>query len=54
MALEIDIADSLSAGRITRFLDKLAHYHGYPLKIRVNNGSEYTASRFTSWAKSME
>ena len=38
MALEIDIADSLSADRITRYLDRLTHYHGYPLKIQVNNG----------------
>jgi putative transposase len=33
-ALGIDIAVSLPAGRITRYLDKLAEYHGYPLKIR--------------------
>ena len=51
-ALGIDIAVSLSAGRITRYLDRLAQYHGYPLKIRVDNGAEFTANRFTSWAKS--
>ena len=33
-------------------LDRLAQYHGYPLKIRVDNGAEFTANRFTSWAKS--
>ena len=54
MALEIDIADSLSADKITRYLDRLTHYHGYPLKIRVDNGAEFTANRFTSWAKSIE
>ena len=43
---------SLSAGKITRYLDRLAQYHGYPLKIRVDNGAEFTANRFTSWAKS--
>ncbi|WP_143558199.1 DDE-type integrase/transposase/recombinase, partial [Snodgrassella alvi] len=41
-ALGIDIAVSLPAGRITRYLDKLAEYHGYPLKIRVDNGPEFT------------
>ena len=51
-ALGIDIAVSLSAGRITRYLDRLAQYHGYPLKIRVDNGTEFTSNRFTSWAKS--
>ena len=47
-ALGIDIAVSLSAARITRYLDILAQYHGYPLKIRVDNGTEFTSNRFTS------
>jgi putative transposase len=51
-ALGIDIAVSLPAGRITRYLDKLAKYHGYPLKIRVDNGPEFTGNTFTNWAKS--
>jgi putative transposase len=51
-ALGIDIAVSLPAERITRYLDKLAEYHGYPLKIRVDNGSEFTGKTFINWAKS--
>ncbi|WP_143558347.1 DDE-type integrase/transposase/recombinase, partial [Snodgrassella alvi] len=51
-ALGIDIAVNLPAGRITRYLDKLAKYHGYPLKIRVDNGSEFTGKTFIDWAKS--
>ncbi|WP_100153988.1 IS3 family transposase [Snodgrassella alvi] len=51
-ALGIDIAVSLPAGRITRYLDKLAEYHGYPLKIRVDNGPEFTGKTFIDWAKS--
>ncbi|MCO6536722.1 MAG: IS3 family transposase, partial [Gilliamella sp.] len=47
-ALEIDIAVSLPAGRIT----KLAEYLGYPLKIRVDNGPEFTGKTFINWAKS--
>ena len=50
-ALGIDIAVSLPAERITRYLDKLAEYHGYPLKIRVDNGPEFTGNTFTNWAK---
>ncbi|WP_081297744.1 DDE-type integrase/transposase/recombinase [Gilliamella sp. GillExp13] len=50
--LGIDIAVSLPAGRITRYLDKLAEYHGYPLKIRVDNGPEFTGKTFINWAKS--
>ena len=51
-ALVIDMAVSLPAGRITRYLDKLAEYHGYPRKIRVDNGPEFTGNTFTNWAKS--
>nr|WP_275415301.1 integrase core domain-containing protein [Snodgrassella gandavensis] len=51
-ALGIDIAVSLLAGRITRYLAKLAEYHGYPLKIRVDNELEFTGNTFTNWAKS--
>ena len=51
-ALGIDIAVSLPAGRITHYLDKLAEYHGYSRKIRVDNGPEFTGNTFTNWAKS--
>ncbi|SCB86916.1 putative transposase [Gilliamella bombicola] len=51
-ALGIDIAVSLPAGRVIRYLDKLAEYHGYPLKIRVDNGPEFTGKTFINWAKS--
>lgn len=47
-ALGIDITVSLSADRIIRYLDRLALYHGYTLKIRVDNGAEFIAKRFTS------
>ncbi|MCO6561200.1 MAG: hypothetical protein J6574_08915 [Gilliamella sp.] len=45
--LGIDIAASLPASRISRYLDKLAEYHGYPLKIRVDNRSKFTGNTFT-------
>jgi putative transposase len=32
--------------------DKLAGYHGYPLKIRVDNKPEFTGKIFIDWAKS--
>jgi putative transposase len=51
-ALGIDIAVSLPAERITRYLDKLAKYHGYPLTIRVDNGPEFNGKTFIDWAKS--
>jgi putative transposase len=36
---------------VTRYLDKLAEYHGCPLKIRVDNGPEFTGRIFINWAK---
>jgi putative transposase len=51
-ALGIDMMDSFPAGRMRRYLVKLAKYHGYPLKIRVDNGVEFTGNKFTNWAKS--
>ncbi|PIT09780.1 hypothetical protein BHC46_07215 [Snodgrassella alvi] len=50
-ALGIDIAVSLPADRISRYLDKLTKYHSYPLKIQVDNGSELTGKTFIDWAK---
>ena len=47
-ALGIDIAVSLPAGRITCYLDKLAEYPGYPRKIWVDNGPEFTRNTFTN------
>ncbi|PIT59640.1 DDE-type integrase/transposase/recombinase [Snodgrassella alvi] len=47
-ALSINIAASLPAGRIIRYLDKLAEYHGYLLRIRLDNGSEFIGNMFTN------
>jgi putative transposase len=50
--LDIDIAVSLPDGRVTCYLDKLAKYYSYPLKIRVDNGLAFTGKTFINWAKS--
>jgi putative transposase len=47
VALGIDIAVSLPAGRVTRYLDKLAEYHGYPLKIRIDWAKSYDKAYVT-------
>ena len=46
--LGIDITVSLSAGRITRYSDRLAQYQSYSLKIRIDKEAKFTANRFTS------
>jgi transposase InsO family protein len=46
------IINVFTAGRVTRYLNKLAEYHGYAPTIRVDNGSEFTGKTFIDWAKS--
>jgi putative transposase len=49
--LGIDIATSMPSLRVIQYLDRLAQWHGYPEKIRVDNGSEFTSRVFVDWAK---
>ena len=48
--LGIDIGTGMPSARVTRYLDQLAAWHGYPEKVRVDNGPEFTSSEFTEWA----
>ena len=50
-ALGIDMVVSLPVDRMSRYLDKLAEYHAYPLKIRVDKGAEFTGKTFIDWTK---
>ncbi len=49
--LGIEVDTSLPALRVTRVLDQIALWRGYPQRIRVDNGPEFTAAAFQSWAK---
>ena len=48
--LGIDVNTCMPASRVVRYLDQLAAWHGYPVKIRVDNGPEFTSSQFVDWA----
>ena len=48
--LGMDIGTGMPAKRVTRYLDQLAAWHGYPEKVRVDNGPEFTSSEFINWA----
>ena len=50
-ALGILASSSLPSARITRWLDRLAEKHGYPDRIRVDNGPENLSKHFQQWAK---
>ncbi len=49
--LGIEIATSLAAPRVTRFLDQLIELHGKPAAIRCGNGPEFTSEKLTDWSK---
>lgn len=49
--LGIDVAISIASVRVTRYLDGIALKHGYPERIRVDNGSEFTSHKFMKWAE---
>ena len=53
-ALGIDLATSISALRVTRFLDQLIEIYGKPAAIRCDNGPELTSGVFTEWCKSRD
>jgi len=49
--LGIDIATSIPASRVIRFMEQLIEIHGQPLAIRCDNGSELTSDAFTEWCQ---
>ncbi len=49
-ALAIEIDTSLSAKRVTRVLNRLIAEQGKPVRIRVDNGPEFTSNELTMWA----
>ena len=53
-ALSILASYSLPSLRITRWLDDIASWRGYPKKIRVDNGPENISKIFFNWAKNHE
>lgn len=50
----IDIATSIPATRVTRFLEQLIEIHGKPAAIRCDNGPELTSYAFTEWCKTKD
>ena len=49
--LAIEIDTSLSAKRVTRVLDRVIDEQGKPVRIRVDNGPEFTSHELTAWAE---
>ena len=51
-ALGIDVAVSIPASRVIRFVEQLIEIHGKPCAIRCDNGTELTSQAFTDWCAS--
>lgn len=50
-ALAIEVDTSISSQRVIRTLNRVIERQGKPLRIRVDNGPEFTSAAFTLWAK---
>lgn len=50
-ALTIQVKTSLPSRTVTRLLDEVAQQHGYPQRLRLDNGTEFTAHHFKNWAQ---
>ena len=49
LAIEIDVG--LSAERVTRVLDRVVAWRGYPSKLRMDNGPEFISTILADWAE---
>ena len=49
--LAIEIVVGLSAERVTRALDRVVAWRGYPSKLRMDNGPEFISNTLADWAE---
>ncbi len=49
LAIEIDL--NIPAQRVIRVLDRIVAHHGYPLKLRMDNGPEFISLILAQWAE---
>lgn len=50
-SLGIEIDHSLPAERVTRTLDRIAEWRGYPQRLRTDNGPEFISHALYKWSK---
>ncbi len=49
-ALDLEVAHSISGDYVTRVLDRVAQFRGYPRAIRTDQGPEFTGKALDQWA----
>lgn len=52
--LGIDVATSIPATRVIRFVEQLIEVHGKPQAIRCDNGPELVSQAFVDWSRERE
>ena len=50
--VDIAVDYGISGEYVTRLLDRVAVFRGYPLALRTDNGPEFTSRAFMAWANS--
>ncbi len=48
-SLEIAVDYGISGQYVTRVLDQVARFRGYPAAVRTDNGPEFTSRAFLAW-----
>lgn len=48
---EVEVATSIGSQRVTRTLERAGAVHGFPLRIRTDNGPEFRSRHFQSWCE---
>lgn len=48
-SVDITVDYGISGQCVTRVLDQVARFHGYPAAVRTDNGPEYTSRALLSW-----
>lgn len=50
-ALRVECGKSIPSARVVRVMEQLVEVYGKPEAIRLDNGPEFTADKFTDWAE---
>lgn len=50
-ALWIEVDTSLPSHRVVRVLERVAHWRGYPRRIRIDNGPEFISTALMEWGQ---
>lgn len=51
LCAEVEVATSLGSARVTRVLERAGQAHGFPRRLRMDNGPEFRSRQFHSWCE---